>query len=54
MDKTQMSVVRLTVNELACVEVSRKFFRLEAPEREERKALLEITGGSGARLRGNP
>ncbi len=30
----------------------RKPFRLEAPEREERKALLEMTGGSEATLRG--
>jgi hypothetical protein len=56
--KTRTSVVRLTVIELAYVELFGKPFRLEAPEREERKALLEMllemTGGSGATLRGNP
>jgi hypothetical protein len=58
LDKTRTSVVRLAVNGLAYVELFEKFFGLEAPEREERKALLEtlleMTDGSEAMLRGNP
>lgn len=56
--KTRTSVVRLTVIELAYVELFGKPFRLEAPEREERKALLEtqleMTDGTEATLRGAP
>lgn len=48
--KTRTSVVRLTMNELAYVELFGSPFRLEAPEREERKALLDMTTGSEGTL----